>query len=93
MNNNTLIVFHRCGGKSLDYPPDTLLTIKWAIDYGAKAIEYDVVYCNNNGIDEIIVVEPKLLKSAGLDITNLDLARKLIRFNINRFTIDNPEQL
>lgn len=71
MNNDTLIVFHRCGGKSLSYPPNTLLTIKWAIDYGAKAIEYDVVYCDDNNINKIIVVEPKLLKSAGLDINNL----------------------
>lgn len=71
MNNGTLIVFHRGGGRSLDYPPNNLLTLKWAIDYGAKAIEYDVVYCHGDNTDKIIVVEPKILKSAGLDINNL----------------------
>jgi len=69
--SNTLIVFHRCGGKSLGYPPNTLLTIKWALSYGAKAIEYDIVFCEDNNKDKIIVVEPKVLKKANLDINNL----------------------
>lgn len=68
---DTLIVFHRCGGKSLKYPPNTLLTIKWALSYGAKAIEYDIVFCKDNDQDKIIVVEPKVIKEANLDINNL----------------------
>lgn len=71
MSRSSLIIFHRCGGKSLGYPPNTLVTIRWAIGYGAKAIEYDVVYCNDGGNDRLIIVEPKLLKLANLDINNL----------------------
>lgn len=71
MTANTLLVFHRCGGKSLGYPPNTLKTIEWAVKFGAKAIEYDVVYCKNGTEDKIIVVEPKLIKAANLDIDNL----------------------
>ncbi|PJC81196.1 hypothetical protein CO007_05935 [Candidatus Roizmanbacteria bacterium CG_4_8_14_3_um_filter_36_10] len=71
MNINTLVVFHRCGGKSLNYPPNALITIEWAIKFGAKAIEYDVVYCKDDTRDKIIVAEPKLIKSVNLDINNL----------------------
>ncbi|MBU1084772.1 hypothetical protein KKB06_00255 [Patescibacteria group bacterium] len=67
----SLLVFHRGGGKSLGYPPNCFLTIKWAIEYEAKAVEYDVVYCQDNNEDKIIVIEPKLLKENGLDINNL----------------------
>lgn len=67
----SLLVFHRGGGKSLGYPPNCSLTIKWAIEYGAKAIEYDIVYCQDNNEDKIIIIEPKLLKENGLDINNL----------------------
>ncbi len=66
-----LFVYHRGGGKSLGYPPNCLLTIKWAVKYGAKAIEYDVVFCNDKTEDKIIIVEPKLLKENNLDINNL----------------------
>lgn len=71
---DTLIVFHRCGGRSLNYPPNTLLTIKWALGYGAKAIEYDIVFCRDNDQARIIVVEPRVIKEAGLDINNLQWA-------------------
>src|ERR1051326_435568 len=73
MENKTLVVFHRCGGKSLNYPPNTVLTAQWAAENGARAVEYDVVACNDNGLYKIIVVEPKLLKQAGLDINNLQM--------------------
>jgi len=71
MNINTLVVFHRCGGKSLNYPPNALITIEWAIKFGAKAIEYDVVYRKDDTRDKIIVAETKLIKSVNLDINNL----------------------
>jgi len=71
METRTLIVFHRCGGKSLGYPPNSLLTIKWAQSYGACAVEYDVVFCEHNTGNKIIVVEPKVIKEAGLDINYL----------------------
>lgn len=80
MTTNTLIVFYRCGGKSLSYPPNTLLTIKWALSYGAKAIEYDIVFCKDNNKDKIIVVEPKVLKEASLDINNLQW-QDIVRLN------------
>ena len=71
-NQKTLVVFHRCGGKSLGYPPNTILTINWALSYGAKAIEYDVVFCNDDGRPKIVLVEPKLLKEQNLDVNNLN---------------------
>jgi len=67
----SLLVFHRGGGKSLDYPSNCFLTIKWAIQYKAKAVEYDVAYCQDKNEDKIIIIEPKLLKENGLDINNL----------------------
>ena len=72
MEAETLVVFHRCGGRSLGYPPNTLFTAQWARDYGAKAIEYDIVLCKDRSQYRIAVVEPKLLKQAGLDINDLD---------------------
>ena len=66
----TLVVFHRCSGKSLGFPPNTILTAKWAEDHGARAIEYNIVQCLDG--KKIIVVEPKLLKQAKLDLNNLD---------------------
>ena len=74
MKSGTLVVFHRCGGKSLGYPPNTLLTAKWAQEFGAKAIEYDIVYCDSDDGGKIVAIEPKLLKQAGLDINSLDWA-------------------
>ena len=57
-------------------------------------------------IDIIILCGPRIkektviktVKSQGFEVgawgvgTNLDLAKQLIQFNIDRFTIDNPEQ-
>ena len=71
MSKETLVVFHRCGGKSLGYPPNTLLTAQWALEYVAKAIEYDIVYCKDPDASRVVVIEPKLLKQAGLDINDL----------------------
>src|SRR5260221_4621998 len=68
---SSLIVYHRCGGKSIGYHPNTLLTINWAIGFGAKAIEYDVVLCKDGKKDKIIMIEPKLLNEYNLDINNL----------------------
>lgn len=68
----SLLVFHRCGGKSLGFPPNTLLTARWAQEHAAKAIEYDIVLCKDGDTYQIVVIEPKLLKEAGLDINNLD---------------------
>lgn len=65
------MVFHRCGGKSLGYPPNTLLALKWAVEYGAKAVEYDVVLCKDDEEGSIVVIEPKIIKQAGLDVNNL----------------------
>ncbi|GEM_PF-1388596 len=76
---NTLIVYHRCGGKSLGYPPNTVLTAEWAAKNGAQAIEYDVAVAKDESGFKVFVVEPKLLKAAGLDINNLswDDVRKI----------------
>jgi len=71
-SSKTLVVFHRCGGKALGYPPNALVTAKWARDFGAKAIEYDIVFCSFDDGGKVVVIEPKLLKQAGLDIDNLD---------------------
>ncbi|QQO10031.1 glycerophosphodiester phosphodiesterase [Breznakiella homolactica] len=61
-------VYHRGGGRSLGYPPNSLLTIQWAVGYGAQAIEYDVAYCEDR---RIVLIEPRLLKEHNLDIDNL----------------------
>lgn len=74
MAKDTLVVFHRCGGKSLGYPPNTLITAKWALAFGAKAIEYDIVLCKDGSGYRIVAIEPKLIKQAGLDINNLNWA-------------------
>jgi len=71
MHNQTLIVFHRGGGKSLDYAPNCLVTFKWAVSFGAKAVEYDVVYCKENDEGFMVVVEPQLIKENNLNINNL----------------------
>jgi glycerophosphoryl diester phosphodiesterase len=71
MNSKTLIVFHRCGGKSLGYPPNVLLTAQWAMQAGAKAIEYDVAIGRDGDSFQVFAIEPKLLKDASLDINNL----------------------
>lgn len=71
MNQETLIVYHRCGGKSLGYPPNTLLTAQWAMSSGAKAIEYDVAIAKDGDKFRVFAIEPKLLNDAGLDINNL----------------------
>ena len=70
-NNKTVVVFHRCGGKSLGYPPNTILTAKWANKNGARSIEYDIVACKDDNQYKIAVIEPKLIKQANLDINNL----------------------
>lgn len=69
---DTLLVYHRSGGKSLNYPPNCILTIKWAINHGAKAVEYDVVAAKDGDLYKIIIIEPKLLLENNLDIDNLD---------------------
>jgi glycerophosphoryl diester phosphodiesterase len=63
----TTVVYHRCYGKSLGLPPNALSSAKWAVDNGARAIEYDIFYGADNGDDKIIVIEPKLLQKAGLN--------------------------
>ena len=68
---HTLVVYHRCGGKSLGYPPNTLLTAQWAAAHGAQAIEYDVALAQDGENPKIVVIEPQVLKAAGLDIDNL----------------------
>lgn len=72
MKSNSLIIYHRGGGKSLGYPPNSLFTINWALGRGAAAIEYDIVTVLDAGIYRNIVIEPGLLKEAGLDIDNLN---------------------
>lgn len=74
MNSDTLVVYHRCGGKTLGYPPNTLFTSKWAETHGAKAIEYDVAIAKDEGSFQVFAIEPKLLSDAGLDINNLSWA-------------------
>lgn len=69
---DTLLVYHRGGGKSLDYPPNCILTIKWAMNHGAEAVEYDVVAVKDRDSYKVIVIEPKLLLEDNLDIDNLD---------------------
>lgn len=71
MNPQSLIVYHRCGGKSLGYPPNTLFTAKWAMEHGARAIEYDVAIAKDGNQFRVFAIEPKLLNEAGLDINNL----------------------
>jgi glycerophosphoryl diester phosphodiesterase len=71
MESNTLIVHHRCGGKSLGYPPNTVLTAQWAMKNGARAIEYDVAIAKDGDKLKTFVIEPRLLREAGLDINNL----------------------
>lgn len=70
--DNTLIVYHRGGGKSLGYPPNSLLAIEWAINSGAKAIEFDIATVGDGSKYRTIIIEPKLLHQAGLDIDNLE---------------------
>lgn len=72
--SNTQVVYHRCGGKSLQYPPNTILTAQWASAHGAQAIEYDVALAQDGGDPKMIVIEPKVLKDAGLDINDLQWA-------------------
>lgn len=69
--SQTLIVYHRCGGKTLGYPANTLLTAKWAMNHGARAIEYDVAIAKDESGFQVFVIEPELLNEAGLDINNL----------------------
>ncbi len=74
----TLIVYHRAGGKSLGYPPNSIIAIRWALKNNAKAIEYDVVVSKNKKNLKMVVIEPKLIKEQNLDIDNLnweDLSR------------------
>jgi glycerophosphoryl diester phosphodiesterase len=71
MKKETLVVYHRCGGKTLGYPPNTIITAEWARDFGAKAIEYDVAIAKDGDTFRVFVIEPKLLNEAGLDINNL----------------------
>lgn len=71
MNKETLVVYHRCGGKTLGYPPNTIITAQWAMDHRAKAIEYDVAIAKDGDSFKVFVIEPKLLNEAGLDINNL----------------------
>lgn len=72
MNKETLVVYHRCGGKTLGYPPNTIITAEWARDFGARAIEYDVAIAKDGDKFQVFVIEPRLLNDAGLDINNLE---------------------
>jgi glycerophosphoryl diester phosphodiesterase len=67
----TLTVYHRGGGKSLGYPPNCILTIKWALGHGAQAIEYDVFAVKTVRGYDMAVIEPKLLLENGLDMDDL----------------------
>jgi glycerophosphoryl diester phosphodiesterase len=69
--SNTLLVFHRGGGRSLGYPPNCMATIKWALSFGALGLEYDVCFCQDKGLGKVAVIEPKLLKENNLDINDL----------------------
>lgn len=71
MESQTLIVYHRCGGKSLGYPPNTVFTADWAMQNGAQAIEYDVAIAKDGDRFQVFVIEPKLLKEVGLNINDL----------------------
>ncbi|MEK9196315.1 MAG: glycerophosphodiester phosphodiesterase family protein, partial [Patescibacteria group bacterium] len=71
MESKTLIVYHRCGGKTLGYPPNTLLTAQWAMNSGSQAIEYDVAIAKDGDKFQVFAIEPKLITEAGLDIDNL----------------------
>lgn len=68
---STLVVYHRCGGKSLGYPPNTIFTAQRAMQNGARAIEYDVAIAKDGDKFQVFVIEPKLLKEAGLNINDL----------------------
>lgn len=68
----TLIVYHRGGGKSLGYPPNSILAIRWALGRSAAAIEYDVCVTRVEDRFRMIVVEPKLLLRCRLDIDALN---------------------
>lgn len=74
MGIKTVVVYHRCGGKSLGYPPNTLVTAEWAMNNGARAIEYDVAIAKDGNGFQVFVIEPKLLVEAGLDINDLEWA-------------------
>ncbi|MFH1586606.1 MAG: glycerophosphodiester phosphodiesterase [Candidatus Diapherotrites archaeon] len=67
----TLIVYHRGGGKSLGYPPNSVITIKWALENNCKAVEYDVVACRDGKSWKAVMVEPALLKQNNFDMDNL----------------------
>ncbi|MBS1266304.1 MAG: hypothetical protein MAG795_00271 [Candidatus Woesearchaeota archaeon] len=82
------LVFHRGGGKSLDYPPNCILTIKWAMNNGAEGVEYDVAVAKFNNNYEMVVIEPKLLKENKLDVDNLnwnDLKKENGDFSLKGF--------
>ena len=55
----------------MGYPPNCKLSIEWAVKYGAKAVEYDIVCCKDGDKNILAVIEPKLLKENRLDINNL----------------------
>lgn len=55
----------------MDYPPNTIITAEWAMNQGARAIEYDVAIAKDGSDFQVFVIEPKLLNNAGLDINNL----------------------
>lgn len=70
--SETLVVYHRCGGKTLNYPPNTIFTAQWAMNHGAQAIEYDVAIAKDGDKFQTFAIEPKLLNEARLDINNLE---------------------
>jgi glycerophosphoryl diester phosphodiesterase len=44
----------------------------WAIAHGAKAVEYDVILATDkDGAEHIVMIEPKLINTLGVDINNL----------------------
>lgn len=67
----TLVTYHRGGGKSLGYPPNCLLTFRWALARGAAAIEYDTFAGMDGGHPRMVVAEPSLLAGRHLDIDHL----------------------
>lgn len=68
--SKTTLIFHRGGGKSLGYQPNTLQTIEWALAYGAEAIEFDVVLYTKGSFSTLIV-EPSLIKDKKMNIDEI----------------------
>jgi glycerophosphoryl diester phosphodiesterase len=65
------VFFHRMRGKSLGYPPNSILGLEWCLEFGCRNIEYDILYCERDGRGDVVVIEPNLVKERGLDPNKL----------------------